>query len=186
VRLIECCPVNPIEIKPNSIPILDWRTESGKSTQNVIRLTQCPSDWNTLKIAFRRAIAAQQPLALDYRLPTQNNWPQLIGIAKYLARTGEHISPQHYCDRLVVSATTFQIGLEILRNLGFKITNQRDGLQISRTTNNPPEIAELTAAESFWTIRVREERFRQHYFAQVSLTIVEAFLSQDSSSLTTL
>ncbi len=186
VRLIECCPVSPIEIKPNGIPILDWRTESGKSTQNVIRLTQCPSDWNTLKIAFRRAIAAQQPLALDYRNPTQNNWPQLIGIAKYLARTGDHISPQHYCDRLVVSATTFQIGLEILRNLGFKITNQRDGLQISRTTNNPPEIAELTAAESFWTIRVREERFRQHYFTQVSLTIVEAFLSQDSSSLTTL
>ena len=186
VRLLECCPVNPIAIKPNIIPILDWRTESGKSTQNVIRLTQCPSDWNTLKIAFRRAIVTQQPLALDYRLPTQNNWSQLIGIAKYLARTGEHISPQHYCDRLVVSATTFQIGLEILRNLGFKITNQQDGLQISRATDNPPKIAELTAAESSWTIRVREERFRQRYFVQVSLTIVEAFLSQDSSSLTTL
>jgi single-stranded-DNA-specific exonuclease len=186
VRLVECSPVSAIVIKPNSIPILDWRTESGKLTQNVIRLTQCPSDWNTLKIAFRRAIVTQQPLALDYRLPTQNNWSRLIGIAKYLARTGEHISPQHYCDRLVVSATTFQIGLEILRDLGFKITNQQDGLQISRAIDNPPEIAELTAAESSWTIGVREERFRQRYFVQVSLSIVQAFLNQDSSSLTTL
>ena len=186
VRLVECSPVNPIVIKPSPIPILDWRTKSVKSTQNVIRLTQCPSDWNTLKIAFRRAIVTQQPLALDYRLPAQNNWSQLIGIAKYLARTGEHISPQHYCDRLVVSATTFQIGLEILRNLGFKITNQQDGLQIFRATDNPPEIAELAAAEASWTIRVREERFRQRYFVQVSLPIVQAFLNQDSSSLTTL
>ncbi|MCY7407112.1 MAG: DHH family phosphoesterase [Alkalinema sp. CAN_BIN05] len=185
VRLVECSPVSPIAIKLSAIPILDWRTESVKLTENVIRLTQCPSDWNTLKIAFRRAIANQQPLALDYRLPMQNNWSQLIGIAKYLARTGEHISPQHYCDRLLVSATTFQIGLEILRSLGFKITNQQDGLQIS-PVNNPPTTAELTAAESSWTIRVREERFRQQYFAQVSLTIVQAFLSQDSSSLTTL
>jgi single-stranded-DNA-specific exonuclease len=185
VRLVECSPVSPIVIKLSAIPILDWRTESVKLTENVIRLTQCPSDWNTLKIAFRRAIANQQPLALDYRLPMQNNWSQLIGIAKYLARTGEHISPQHYCDRLVVSATTFQIGLEILRDLGFKITNQQDGLQIS-PVDNPPTTPELTAAESSWTIRVREERFRQQYFTQVSLTIVQAFLSQDSSSLTTL
>ena len=186
VRLVECSPVSPIIIETSKVAILDWRTESVKSAQNVIRLTQCPSDWITLQIAFRRAIATQQPLALDYRLPIQNNWCQLIGIAKYLARTGEHISPQHYCDRLVVSATTFQIGLEILRDLGFKITNQQDGLQISRATDNPPEIAELTAAESSWSIRVREERFRQRYFVQVSLSIVQAFLNQDSSSFATL
>ena len=185
VRLLECLPVSPIVIKSNTIPILDWRTESNQSIQNVVRLTQCPSDWNTLKIAFRRAIATQQPLALDYRSPIQNNWSQLIGIAKYLARTGEHISPQHYCDRLVVSATTLQVGLEILRDLGFKITNKQDGLQIS-PIEDPPKIAELTAAESSWTTRVREERFRQHYFAQVSLTIIQAFLNQDSSSFTTL
>ncbi len=190
VRLIECYPVNPIVIKPNTIPntipILDWRAESVQSTEKVVRLTQCPSDWNTLKIAFRHAIAAQQPLALDYCLPTQNNWSQLIGIAKYLARTGEHISPQYYCDRLVVSATTFQVGLEILRGLGFKITNQQNGLQISRATDNPPKISELTAAESSWGIRVREERFRQRYFAQVSLPTIQAFLNQDSSSFATL
>ena len=185
VRLLECLPVSPIVIKSNTIPILDWRTESNQSIQNVVRLTQCPSDWNTLKIVFRRAIAIQQPLALDYRNPTQNNWSQLIGIAKYLARTGEHISPQHYCDRLVVSATTLQMGLEILRDLGFKIANKQDGLQIS-PIENPPKTSELTAAESSWTIRVREERFRQHYFAQVSLTIIQAFLNQDSSSFTTL
>ena len=185
VRLLECLPISPIVIKSNTIPILDWRTESNQSIQNVVRLTQCPSDWNTLKIAFRRAIATQQPLALDYRSPTQNNWSQLIGLAKYLARTGEHISPQHYCDRLVVSATTLQMGLEILRDLGFKITNKQDGLQIS-PIENPPKISELAAAESSWTIRVREERFRQHYFAQVSLTIIQAFLNQDSSSFTTL
>ena len=186
VRLIECYPVNPIVIKPSIVPILDWRTESVKSTEKVVRLAQCPSDWNTLKIAFRHAIATQRPLALDYCLPTQNNWSQLIGIAKYLARTGEHISPQYYCDRLVVSATTFQIGLEILRDLGFIITSNQDGLQISRATDNPPKIAELTAAESSWSIRVREERFRQRYFAQVSLPIVQAFLNQDSSSFATL
>jgi single-stranded-DNA-specific exonuclease len=186
VRLIECYPVNPIVIKPSIVPILDWRTESVKSTEKVVRLTQCPSNWNILQIAFRHAIATQQPLALDYCLPTQNNWSQLIGIAKYLARTGEHISPQYYCDRLVVSATTFQIGLEILRNLGFKITNQQNGLKISRATDNPPKMAELTAAESSWSIRVREERFRQRYFAQVNLPIVQAFLNQDSSSFATL
>ena len=185
VRLLECSPVSPIVIKDTTVPILDWRTESNQSIQNVVRLTQCPSDWNTLKIAFRRAIATQQPLVLDYRNPTQNNWSQLIGIAKYLARTGECISPQHYCDRLVVSATTLQIGLEILRDLGFKITSKEDGLQIS-PMENPPKISELAAAESSWTIRVREERFHQHYFVQVSLTTIQAFLNQDSSSFTTL
>ncbi len=185
VRLVNCFPVSPIATKPNSIPILDWRTESNKSDQNVMRLTQCPSDWNTLKIAFKRAIETQQSLVLDYRLSTENNWSQLIGVAKYLARTGEPISPQHYCNRLAVSATTLQMGLEILRDLGFKITSHPDGLQIS-PLDNPPTIAELGAAELSWTTQVREERFRQQYFTQISLTTIEAFLTQYLSSLTSL
>jgi single-stranded-DNA-specific exonuclease len=178
IRLIQWFYDSPPVSSSNLHPILDRRHHPGPSLPNTIRLTTCPSDWNSLKIAYRRSVLAAQPLVLDYRLPTESDFTTLLGIAKYLARTGEGVSPQQWCDRLSISAPTLQIGLEALRNLGFVITAGRNGLAVAQGPIEAPTTAVLTQAAEDWGRSIRRERFRQQYFMQVNLEVLRAFLAQ--------
>jgi single-stranded-DNA-specific exonuclease len=184
VRLLEWSPVSDhiAPTLPSALThlILDHRHQSTSNHPNAVRLTTCPSDWNILQIAYRRSIAIQQPLILDYRLRADNDWSIFLGIAKYLARTGTPISGQQWCDRLSVSAPTLQIGLEALRELEFEIKIQAQGIVVSRNTIAAPLPEVLTAAAQAWEEARRHERFRQQYFMQVNIAVLQAFLSQSS------
>jgi single-stranded-DNA-specific exonuclease len=178
VRLIQWFYHSPSDSPSNLPPILDRRHHPSPPLPNTICLTTCPSDWNALKIAYRRSVLAAQPLVLDYRLPSESDFTTLLGIAKYLARTGEGVSPQQWCDRLSISAPTLQIGLEALRELGFVVKTGRNGLAVSRASIEAPTPEVLTQVAEDWARSVRRERFRQQYFMQVSLEVLRAFLAQ--------
>jgi single-stranded-DNA-specific exonuclease len=178
VRLIQWFDHSPSVSPSNLHPILDRRHHLTSPLPNTVRLTTCPSDWNSLKSAYRRSVLAVQPLVLDYRLPTESDFTTLLGIAKYLARTGESVSPQQWCDRLSISAPTLQIGLEALRKLGFVIKTGRNGLAVARASIEAPAPEVLTQVAEDWARSARRERFRQQYFMQVSLEVLRAFLAQ--------
>ncbi len=182
VRLLQwfrdSSPVLPTPSSSNPHPILDRRHLPASPIPNSVHLTTCPSDWTALKLAYRRSVLAQQPLVLDYRLPPESDFATLLGIAKYLARIKTPISPQQWCDRLSISAPTLQIGLELLRELGFVIRSGRNGLEVSRLSLDAPNPEVLTGAAEDWDRSVRRERFRQQYFMQVNLAVLQAFLSQ--------
>ncbi len=178
VRLIQWFYDSPPDLPSNLHPIVDRRHHSMPPLSNSIRLTVCPSDWTVLKLAYRRSVAVQQPLVLDYRLPTDNDFATFLGIAKHLVRTQKSISPQQWCDRLSISASTLQRGLEILRRLGFVVVTERNGLKVSRLSIEAPTTEVLTFAAEDWEQLVCRERFQQQYFMQVNLAVLQAFLSQ--------
>jgi single-stranded-DNA-specific exonuclease len=184
VRLLKWFEAAELDSTPilKSPPIIDLRNGSeGQIAPDSIQLTTCPTDWNTLQIAYRRSCIIQKPLVLNYKLPNASSIVTLIGMAKYLARTENRVSSQKWCDRLSISAFTLQIGIEILRDLGFKITTKEDGLQVSRARIPPPSQDLLTAASERWQRSIREEGFRQQYFMQVSLPVIHAFLAQSGN-----
>ncbi len=185
VRLLQYFPVSDRPSIPpsNQHPILDYRHLSAPINPNGVRLTTCPNNWNILQTAYRRSILAQQPLILDYRLPMESDFATLLGIAKYLARTQKSVSPQQWCDRLSVSASTLQIGLEALQKLGFEIKTTKQGLAVSREATGSPLSEILAAAAEAWERGVCHERFRQQYFMQVKLAVLQAFLSQSLLSV---
>lgn len=170
--------VMPNPSSNNLHPMIDRRHLPTIPIPNAICLTTCPSDWTALKLAYRRSVVAQKSLVLDYRLPPESDFKTFLGIAKYLARMKKKISPQQWCDRLFISAPTLKNGLEILRELGFVIQSGSDGLVVSRLSVEPPTIEELTMASEAWDRSLCRERFRQQYFMQVNLSVLQAFLAQ--------
>ena len=164
------------------IPIIDHRDHPERFPEDQgILIQHCPRDWTVLQQAYRRSVLTQQPLILAYHRPTGGDWTTLLGIAKYLARTGTWISVQQWCDRLAVSLATLQAGLTILCDLGFQIQIQGEGLTVSREAIEAPSSDCLATAARQWTGFLREERFRQQYFMQVSLAVLQAFLHQSLS-----
>ncbi len=182
VRLIQWFSNSSPDSQPvsssNLHPIIDRRHLPTSPLPNSIHLTTCPSDWTSLKLAYRRSVLMQQSLVLDYRLPPESDFATFLGMAKYLARVKTPISPQQWCDRLSISAPTLQIGLDLLKELGFVIRVGRNGLTVSRPTLEAPHPEVLTQAAMDWGRSLRRERFRQQYFMQVNLAVLQAFLSQ--------
>ena len=54
------------------------------------------------------------------QLPPQQIWEQLVGLAKYLSRTGETATREQFYGKLGLSDRTFNLGLEALAKLGMK------------------------------------------------------------------
>jgi hypothetical protein len=72
-----------------------------------------------------------------------------------------------------------------LQKLGFKIKTTKHGLAVSREAISAPLPEVLTSAAQDWERGVRHERFRQQYFMQVNLVVLQAFLSESVLSFET-
>lgn len=172
--------------------ILDWRGMQQSATEQtrepemipdqIVAITQCPSSWNDLHAWFRRAIQQGHPLALAYSPPTAESageiWQQLVGIAKYLSRTGKTVTRSQLQDKLGIGDRPLQAGFQTLKLLGFKVTSSDMGFHVS--WHPPLPSRESTASDTalseaiakFRAI-VQEEQFRRRYFYEVPLTTVQ-------------
>jgi single-stranded-DNA-specific exonuclease len=166
--------------------LLDWRQRSpnlGSTSQfqpdgSVLVLTECPTSWDELQAWYRHAEATQQPLAIafpdsSFASPVQV-WQELIGIAKYLSRTGTVVSRSQLHQRLGVSNQLLNIGLQSLQALGFTITfaNTSD-LNIR---GMPTQMATLEQIQATFLRSVQEEQFRQQYFREIPIPILQQMM----------
>ena len=167
--------------------ILDWRHNQGEpkmsdSSEDLIILRQCPTSWNELRIWFRRAMSRQQKLAIAYtlppRVPPTDIWQQLLGIAKYLSRTGQPVTRYQLLEKLGISDATLKLGFQALQHLCFNVKyksqafyliSDRTKVQLSEKGSNVVE--KFLAA-------ISEEQFRQEYFCEVPLKTIEAIATQ--------
>lgn len=103
-------------------------------------------------------------------------WSELVGIAKYLARTQTAAARSHLQQRLDLSSTLFTLGLEALATVGFgaKVVPRTeasggDALGFERLTlpQTPDPTVQRLAIQRFLDA-VEEERFRRRYAAQVA------------------
>ncbi|MDJ0574563.1 MAG: single-stranded-DNA-specific exonuclease RecJ [Xenococcaceae cyanobacterium MO_234.B1] len=142
-----------------------------------IVLEKCPLTWNELQHKYQEAIAYNKKLILAYNPPEtiepKNIWRQLIGIAKYLSRTGKTVTKEQIKNKLNFSDLTLALGLQALSKMGFVYDQQEDYYQFSWQqaaidTDSNQVISEFLNA-------IAEEQFQQQYFAKIPTNIISNF-----------
>ncbi|HEY9649483.1 MAG TPA: single-stranded-DNA-specific exonuclease RecJ, partial [Coleofasciculaceae cyanobacterium] len=180
----------------NSAPldwILDWRGEDGEinftsqptidnsQSNHPLTLRDCPMSWDELQLWIRRAIQADRKLAIAYPPPLEQSsteiWKQLVGIAKFLSRTGQSATLEQLRDKLNLSDRTLHLGLNALAHLGFQVKHQAWSVTInwhsSELSLNGTSSATHEDILIFLTA-VEEEQFLRQYFYQVPLSTIQA------------
>ncbi|GAB4384983.1 MAG: single-stranded-DNA-specific exonuclease RecJ [Elainellaceae cyanobacterium] len=198
VRLLALRPVQqalPVSISAPVDWILDWREAyqnqadaSGfqidpypsLTDQAVLPMTRCPASWDEMQAWLRRSIQSGKPLALAYPPPAERPplelWQRLVGIAKYLSRTGKTVSQLQLLDKLDISDRALHAGFQALEQFGFQITSTDEEFHITwKTTPSQSDydLEQNEAIAQFMAI-VQEEQFRRRYFYQVPLATLQA------------
>lgn len=172
--------------------ILDWREETDENLPmtNYLIVKDCPSNWDDLQLWFRRALQTNQKLAIAYPPPPQTPpneiWQQLIGIAKYLSRTGTTATIAQLQQKLGIGGDCLHLGLQILTKLGFQVKNGDGYLKVSLNSeldhpNSNFETPIYRDIEQFLAA-VREEQFRRQYFYEIPLSTIQSIASEATFS----
>ncbi|MEC4893778.1 MAG: single-stranded-DNA-specific exonuclease RecJ [Oscillatoria sp. PMC 1051.18] len=162
--------------------ILDWRgegedVEMQEMLEKVLKMENCPVAWEELQLKFRNAIAHSQKLALAYShpqsTPAEQVWQQLVGIAKYLYRTGKMATAEQICVKLGISQVILQLGIDALSQLGFVVERNDDFLAVVEL-NSPSST--VKQAIDLLISAVTEAQFRREYFYQVPVATLEGIV----------
>jgi single-stranded-DNA-specific exonuclease len=198
IRLIA---VRPCESAPTASSaatdawLLDWRSLNSVPPHTSplsppLILSQCPTSWAELQIWFRRAKQEQRSLAIAYAAPSlidpQIIWQQLVGIAKYLNRTGQSATRIQLLDKLGIGDRALKLGFQTLELLGFTLRFNDNAFYVS-WQEQPSRFSTdtaLTAAVEQFAIAVKEEQFRRQYFYQVPLATMQAVAQAASAERT--
>jgi single-stranded-DNA-specific exonuclease len=171
-------------IKPEPDWILDWRSELTKTTPvdtPIIPVQDCPISWGGLEPLAHQAKYSNQKLALTYAIaPTlspEARWQTLVGIAKYLARTGQSVTLLTLCDRCQLSTNTLNLGLTALESIGFQIKLKKSRLQFQFQAPLSP-VATTPEHLQACFVAIAEETFRQQYFQTASVQLMQQTLEQ--------
>ena len=189
------------ELSPFTPQILDWRTtpSSGDIDRNIdgkidrlektapaesgiLIVQESPISWDDLRAWLRRSLFEKKQLAIAWdapsKVPPTFLWQQLVGIAKYLSRTGQTVTRVQLCRKLGISDRLLPLGFEALSCLGFCVSLQERYFSISLTpVKSTSDVTCLQAIEKFLA-GVREEQFKRQYFYEVPLTTIEVIASQ--------
>ncbi len=194
VRLIAVRPIVQDALVKNRVTsqleILDWRSgdtiQKALLTEAVLPMRESPLNWDELQLWCRRASQTHQKLAIAYPPPEEVSaiqiWQKLVGIAKYLSRTGESATLAQVHEKLKLSSRTLQLGLQTLSQIGFQVTfvgavtPGYSTIEITWLTTSVAE-AEISAAIEKFLAVVQEEQFYRRYFYLVPLSTIEAMSS---------
>ena len=177
-----------IKSSHSSLNIIDLRgcdiTEIDRELSTTI-CDRCPQSWQDLNTIIDLAHQSHQSLALVYARPEKMNgaiaWQTLIGIAKYLSRTGKEIKRSQLVTKLGIEDTSvLQIGFDQLQQYGYAVEAIND--ELDHTTSNirissiTPKY-EIATAQDFIQA-VNELMFQQQFFDRQLIP----FLSKSYSS----
>jgi len=164
VRLLAVRPATALSSDLADPWLLDWRRDRPPSADIAATtlIAACPSSWGDLSRAARRARAGDRALALAYDEPLrpspEETWEHLVGIAKFLSRTGVIARKDRLQDKLQVAAA-LDLGLDALSEIGFRVERTPDSVAISGQIERPAGSASKAFREA-----VAEEHFRRAFF----------------------
>jgi len=165
--------------------LLDWRAQPDRlPTPDILAISSCPGSWTDLQAWCRRAQHEKRRLALAYAAPTppdpDHQWQQLLGIAKYLHRTGSTVTRSHLLAKLDIGDRALQLGFQALALLGFTVIATDAGFQIlGQPTDTILLSPELTQLLTQFAIALQEEHFHHQYFYQVPIATLRYLLEPD-------
>lgn len=123
-----------------------------------------PTDWSETVAAGSRpvALASPPPAAAPEAL-----WRRWLGIAKYLARTGEARSLPAIAEKLGLGDRFLPVGIHCWRQLGYGVRVTGDTLSLSPPPGNAAPDTYGRVAQTFMTA-AQETLFQRGYFYQAS------------------
>ncbi|WP_019499787.1 single-stranded-DNA-specific exonuclease RecJ [Pseudanabaena sp. PCC 6802] len=176
----------------HQVKILDWRGKSQTDSidsidmsidmSEVVICDRCPTSWREIEYWLGRASSHHKPLVLTYSPPEQSNgtkaWRLLVGIAKYLSRTGKAISRSQLRSQLHLEDAALQLGLDAIAAYGWQIapdrqTNPSLQMQFVDTAATSQETA-ICATQKFINA-VNELSFQQRYFDRQLLSLIAVY-----------
>ncbi|MBD2021532.1 single-stranded-DNA-specific exonuclease RecJ, partial [Leptolyngbya sp. FACHB-36] len=178
VRLIAVRPSATVQERDQTETILDWRGQAEPHGEfaEVLQVQRCPGSWAELQVWVRRSRLERRPLAISYSAPpltnVQETWQTLVGIAKYLSRTGYTATRQQLLNKLGIGDRALQLGIQSLNSLGFSLDYAENAFHVTWQERQPD--AEFGQFVDRFFNAVREEQFRRQYFYQVPLATIQA------------
>ncbi len=103
------------------------------------------------------------PYPPSQQLPPSEIWRKLVGIAKYLSRTGQIARREQLRTKLQLSDRTLDLGMLALTALGFNCTHNEESMQWSGSNNVLSDLVDERI--SAFLEAVQEEQFQQQYFS---------------------
>jgi single-stranded-DNA-specific exonuclease len=167
LELLEIISNEPV-VAPQAT-VLDWRSGHQPPAPGVLVLDTCPTSWDEVYCWLKRSQSQNQPLALAYPAPDlepQQIYQQLVGVAKFLSRTGKTITKQQLQGKLQLGDRTLALGLETLATMGCHIIVTNDDIKITTPPTTSGKSQEFLAA-------VGEEIFRKKYFHQAPINLFQ-------------
>jgi len=168
--------------------ILDWRLAARGTAAKVLPVEQIPLSWAAWQRWQKQATQAEAILAVAYpqdagQILPQELWQQLVGVAKFLARTQTLVTPAQLMERLPLTPISLQAGLEALQAAGLECEADLDGPETLRFTQVRGLSAAFPEAVQRFLEITQEEQFRRRYFSQVPVSTLSAGISQRGESL---
>ncbi|PZV13296.1 MAG: single-stranded-DNA-specific exonuclease RecJ [Pseudanabaena sp.] len=167
------------------IKIIDWYGRNALELDLNLSATicdRCPQSWQDVNTIIDRAYKANQALALVYPHPEQINgaiaWQTLVGIAKYLGRTGKEIQRSQLITKLGIDdRDVLQIGFDELQQYGYAVQ------VISSTSDGFGEVDEIIRISSIPSIYDGSIPAKQFIQAANELAFQQQFFDRQLKNL---
>ncbi|MEM1368217.1 MAG: single-stranded-DNA-specific exonuclease RecJ [Cyanobacteria bacterium P01_H01_bin.15] len=177
LRLVDLRPAENAEaLVQTAAVVLDYRTQAKPPDTDAVVLSDCPRTWGELRKAYQAAQERDRPLVLAYSSPDELDfaelWRTLVGVAKYLARTGESIPLAQLQAKLKLDERTLSQGLSTLHSLGLTAHLQQKTLIFETTEPAPDSTSEFVHFQA----AIAELQFQQQYFYEAPLEILTTIL----------
>jgi single-stranded-DNA-specific exonuclease len=192
VRLLDWLAQSASErTSPSSSPtlqILDWRAPTADPAAGTaiaagaqpLTVNQCPRNWDEWGHWVHQARQQGQPLAIAFPTepppPPETIWTTLVGIAKYLARTGEERELGAIAQRLWLDPVTLKQGFPVLARLGLQVLPTRKGWIRVQSVQSSADIQSPTQALQGFLRAIQEDQFQLRYFQQIPVETLVASL----------
>jgi single-stranded-DNA-specific exonuclease len=168
--------------------IIDWRNQDSithlATQQPILLLETCPNSWDDLRTWFKRSLGEKKQLVLAWKKPQflspNQIWLSLLGIAKYISRTGQTVTRFQLCQKLGVSDQTLKPGFQALSSIGFSISSVDRGFIITWQPQAIVSEAQCLQVIEKFLMAVQEEQFQQQYFSTVPLATIQAIVRGSS------
>ncbi|MEM9485706.1 MAG: single-stranded-DNA-specific exonuclease RecJ [Cyanobacteria bacterium P01_F01_bin.116] len=179
--------------------VIDCRAQVAEALPDALVVTQCPTTWQDLRPWFHQATQQQTPLVLAYHNPELRSavevWKQLVGVAKYLARTDTRVTVVQMMAQLELEEASLRIGLAALESLGFRVREN----EAAELSDSRGELQSLSPAETItlmydadWAAAIgqqqarlrlflasfEEEQFQRKYFSDVPVSIAQTVMGE--------
>jgi single-stranded-DNA-specific exonuclease len=185
-RILEFRPVAALAetVQPE---ILDFRRglaiEDLPLLEEVLWVRSGPRSWDELSAQYELARSRGQKLALCYRPPLEQSplavLQRLIGLAKFLARTGQAMGRGDLQGRLEVSAGAMRDGLDCLEAIGFEVSMfpSRDEFAVAGKPQLGLDLARVPEVQGFLAM-IAEDFFIARYFWEVPRSLITTMATQ--------